>query len=163
MMTSRLEEQFGKVFGSKFAISFINGTATMYGAFEAHGIGPGDEVIVPPLTMSATTFAVLQCNATPVFADIDPDLFRSRRARSPRGTRRAARQSSPLRFMAFRRTWIRSWRSPLSIAYSCWRTVPNVSSAATRAVWSARSAMPRASASEYEAHHQWRGWHGHHR
>ena len=75
MMTSRLEEQFAKVFGSKFAISFINGTATMHALLEARGIGPGDEVIVPPLTMSATTLAVLQCNATPVFADVDPDTF----------------------------------------------------------------------------------------
>lgn len=75
MMTSRLEELFANVFGSRFAISFINGTATMHALLEARGIGPGDEVIVPPLTMSATTFAVLQCNATPVFADVDPDTF----------------------------------------------------------------------------------------
>lgn len=75
VMMRRLEETFGKRFGSKYAISFINGTATMHAALEAMGIGPGDEVIVPPLTMSATTFAVLQANATPVFADVDPHTF----------------------------------------------------------------------------------------
>jgi perosamine synthetase len=74
-MMRRLEETFGKRFGSKYAISFINGTATMHAALEARGIGPGDEVIVPPLTMSATTFAVLQANATPVFADVDERSF----------------------------------------------------------------------------------------
>jgi perosamine synthetase len=74
-MMRRLEETFGKRFGSKYAISFINGTATMHAALEARGIGPGDEVIVPPLTMSATTFAVLQANATPVFADVDERTF----------------------------------------------------------------------------------------
>lgn len=71
----RFEQAFAERFGCLFAISFINGTATMHAALEALGIGPGDEVVVPPLTMSATTFAVLQANATPVFADVDPATF----------------------------------------------------------------------------------------
>lgn len=71
----RLEEAFAKRFGATYAVSFVNGTATMHAALEAMGVGPGDEVIVPPLTMSATTFAVLQANATPVFADVDLDTF----------------------------------------------------------------------------------------
>lgn len=71
----RLEEAFASRFGSKYAVSFINGTATMHAALEAMGVGPGDEVIVPPLTMSATTFAVLQANATPVFADVNLETF----------------------------------------------------------------------------------------
>jgi perosamine synthetase len=75
LMTGRLEASFAKRFGSAYAISFVNGTATMHAALEAHGIRPGDEVIVPPLTMSATTFAVLQANATPVFADVDEATF----------------------------------------------------------------------------------------
>ena len=74
-MMRRLEELFSEKFGVKYAISFVNGTATMHAALEAMGIGIGDEVIVPPLTMSATTFAVLQANATPVFADVDPVTF----------------------------------------------------------------------------------------
>lgn len=75
VMTKRLEQQFATTFGSAYAISFVNGTATMHALLEAIGIAPGDEVIVPPLTMSATTFAVLQANATPVFADVDPETF----------------------------------------------------------------------------------------
>src|SRR4051812_28807057 len=75
VMTNRLEAAFAKRFGSTYGISFVNGTATMHAALEAHGIRPGDEVIVPPLTMSATTFAVLQANATPVFADVNDDTF----------------------------------------------------------------------------------------
>jgi perosamine synthetase len=74
-MMKRLEEAFARRFGTKYAISFVNGTATLHAALEAAGIGPGDEVIVPPLTMSSTTFAVLQANATPVFADVDPGTF----------------------------------------------------------------------------------------
>lgn len=71
----RLEQAFAKRYSSTYAISFVNGTATMHAALEAMGIGVGDEVIVPPLTMSATTFAVLQANATPVFADVDRMTF----------------------------------------------------------------------------------------
>ena len=74
-MMRRFEEAFANRFGMTYAISFVNGTATMHAALEAMGIGPGDEVIVPPLTMSATTFAVLQANATPVFSDVDRDSF----------------------------------------------------------------------------------------
>ena len=47
----------------------------MHAALEAFGVQPGDEVIVPPLTMSSTSFAVLQANATPIFADVDIDTF----------------------------------------------------------------------------------------
>ena len=75
MMTKPLEELFAKTFHSRFAIAFINGTATMHAALAAAGVGAGDEVIVPPLTMAATAFAVLHANAIPVFADIDPDTW----------------------------------------------------------------------------------------
>ncbi len=74
-MMRRLEQKFAEVYGVEYAIAFVNGTATMHAALEAAGVGPGDEVIVPPLTMSSTTFAVLQANATPVFADVDPRTF----------------------------------------------------------------------------------------
>jgi perosamine synthetase len=74
-MMRLLEKKFAKIFKSKHAISFVNGTATMHAALEAMGVGKNDEVIVPPLTMSSTAFAVLQANATPVFADIDLETF----------------------------------------------------------------------------------------
>jgi perosamine synthetase len=75
IMMNRFETAFSDKHDTEYGISFVNGTATMHAALEAMGIGEGDEVIVPPLTMAATTFAVLQANATPVFADIDPDTF----------------------------------------------------------------------------------------
>ena len=74
-MTKRLEQKFAEVFESKFAISFVNGTATMHAALAAAGIGAGDEVIVPPLTMASTSFAVLHAGAVPIFADIDPKTW----------------------------------------------------------------------------------------
>lgn len=74
-MVRRLEERFAELFGVKYAIAQVNGTATLHSALAAVGVGPGDEVIVPPLTMMSTCFAVLQCNAIPVFADVDPHTF----------------------------------------------------------------------------------------
>lgn len=75
VMTTRLEERFAKKFGVKFATSHINGTATLHSALYAAGVKPGDEVIVPPLTMASTSFAVLHQNAIPIFADIDEKTF----------------------------------------------------------------------------------------
>ena len=53
----------------------VNGTATLHTALAALGVGAGDEVIVPPLTMSSTAISVLQAGGIPVFADVDPDTF----------------------------------------------------------------------------------------
>lgn len=74
-MMQKLETSFAKMLGKEYAISFVNGTETMHAVLEALNIGIGDEVIVPPLTMSSTTFAVLQAGATPVFADVEEDSF----------------------------------------------------------------------------------------
>ena len=71
----RLERAFSSRYKNYNSISFINGTATMHAALEAAGIGEGDEVLVPPLTMASTTFSVLQCNATPIFTDVDEKTF----------------------------------------------------------------------------------------
>ena len=73
--TGRLEKAFAERFGVKFAVSFCNGTATLHAALAALGVGPGDEVIVPPLTMSSTSFAVLHAGAKPVYADVDRETF----------------------------------------------------------------------------------------
>lgn len=75
MMMTRMEKKFAEMFHARYAISHANGTATLHSAVAAAGVGAGDEVIVPPLTMSSTTFAVLQNNAVPVFADVDEKTF----------------------------------------------------------------------------------------
>ena len=72
---TRLEKAFAEKTGTKHAVAFVNGTATLHTALEAAGVGLGDEVIVPPLTMASTSMAVLQANALPVFADVDERTF----------------------------------------------------------------------------------------
>ena len=72
---TRLEKVFAEKYHIKHAVAMVNGTATLHMALEAAGVGPGDEVICPPLTMSSTSIAVLHANAVPVFADVDRDTF----------------------------------------------------------------------------------------
>jgi len=71
----KLEKLFAQKFNANFAISHANGTVTMHTALAALGILPGDEVIVPPLTMSSTSLAVLNNRSIPVFADVNRESF----------------------------------------------------------------------------------------
>ncbi len=74
-MIRKLEREWEKYFGVKYAVTVNSASSGLYAAVGALGIGPGDEVIVPPVTMCATVTAVLVYNAIPVFADIDEDIF----------------------------------------------------------------------------------------
>ena len=69
------EQEFKKKFKVPYAVSFNSGTTALHAAIVALGIGPGDEVIVPPYTMSASATAILANGAVPVFADIDEKTF----------------------------------------------------------------------------------------
>ncbi|MBM3251186.1 MAG: DegT/DnrJ/EryC1/StrS family aminotransferase [Candidatus Omnitrophica bacterium] len=71
----KFEELFGRKFNSKYAVSFNSATSGLHGALVAAGVGPGDEVIVPCYSMSATAAAVLMCYAAPIFVDVEPDMF----------------------------------------------------------------------------------------
>ncbi len=75
VFNNALEKKFAEVFKSKYAIGHVNGTATMHTALAALGVKPGDEVIVPPLTMSSTALSVLHNGSIPVFADVDKNTF----------------------------------------------------------------------------------------
>jgi perosamine synthetase len=74
-MLERFEAAFAERLGVRFAISHNSGSGTLLSSLLAAGVGPGDEVIVPSLTMAATAFVVVQCGAVPVFADCDTDTF----------------------------------------------------------------------------------------
>lgn len=69
------QEEFAKYQEAAFGLACANGTAAIEVVLKALGIGPGDEVIVPSYTYVGTATAVLQVNAIPVFADVDPDTY----------------------------------------------------------------------------------------
>lgn len=82
------EDAFSQYVGAKYAIALVNGTATLHTALVALGVQPGDKVAVPPLTMAATTMAVLQAGGVPVFVDVAPETWLMRDARRESGHRR---------------------------------------------------------------------------
>lgn len=73
--TRRFEECFARHCGVQHAVAVSSGTAALYLALLAHGIGPGDEVITTPFTFIATVNAILFTGANPVFVDIEPETF----------------------------------------------------------------------------------------
>jgi perosamine synthetase len=70
-----LEKEFAKKFGVKYAVAMNSGTSTLHAALEAAGIGPGDEVISPAITVIMDSTATIHANAIPVYADVDPKTF----------------------------------------------------------------------------------------
>ncbi|MSQ92713.1 MAG: DegT/DnrJ/EryC1/StrS family aminotransferase [Gammaproteobacteria bacterium] len=70
-----LEAAFKQHFGVRHAIAVNSATSGLHCATLAMGLNPGDEVVVPPYTMSATATAVVMAGAVPVFADIEPQTF----------------------------------------------------------------------------------------
>lgn len=71
----RLEKMWSDVFEVRHSISCNSATSALMMAVGAAGVGPGDEVIVSPYTMSATATSILIWGGVPVFADIEPDCF----------------------------------------------------------------------------------------
>ncbi len=69
------EEAFSGLVDGRSCVAVSSGTAALHLALLAHGIGGGDEVVVPSFTFAATANAVRLAGAEPVFADIDPSTF----------------------------------------------------------------------------------------
>ena len=69
------EAEFARQVGAAHAVAVANGTAALHCAMHALGVGPGDEVIVPPMTFAATANAVLYQGGMPVFADVEPNTL----------------------------------------------------------------------------------------
>lgn len=59
--------------GGTPVVAVSSGTAALHTAYAAAGIGPGDEVITPPITFVATQAAAAALGATIVFADVCED------------------------------------------------------------------------------------------
>ncbi|HLL34504.1 DegT/DnrJ/EryC1/StrS family aminotransferase [Streptomyces sp.] len=66
------EQEFAAYVGTRHAVALNSCTAALHLALLALGVGPGDEVIVPTITFTATAAAVVHTGATPVLADVEP-------------------------------------------------------------------------------------------
>jgi dTDP-4-amino-4,6-dideoxygalactose transaminase len=69
----KFEFDLQKFTGGVPVVSVSSGTAALHCAYIAAGIGPGDEVITPPLTFIATQATAAMCGAKIVFSDIQSD------------------------------------------------------------------------------------------
>jgi len=69
------EAAFASYQQTAHCVGTASGTAALFLALKALGIGRGDEVITSPHTFIATAEAILQAGAVPVFVDIDPVTF----------------------------------------------------------------------------------------
>jgi len=67
-----LEAEFAAFCESPYCVGLNSGTDALRFALMAAGVGPGDEVITVLHTFIATTEAISQAGAVPVFVDIDP-------------------------------------------------------------------------------------------
>lgn len=72
---NKFEEEFAAYCGTKYAVGVDSGLSALEISLRAFGIGPGDEVIVPAHTFTATAAAVTLAGATPVFVDVDPETW----------------------------------------------------------------------------------------
>ncbi|HEY4019189.1 MAG TPA: DegT/DnrJ/EryC1/StrS family aminotransferase [Pseudonocardiaceae bacterium] len=70
-----LEDAWAATVGVAHCAGVASGTAALHLALAALDVGPGDDVVVPAVSMNATALAVLSVGAQPVFADIDPVTF----------------------------------------------------------------------------------------
>lgn len=66
------EDEAARALGTAHAVAVSSGTAALHTALSASGIGPGDEVLVPALTVIMTVAPLRALGATPVFVDSDP-------------------------------------------------------------------------------------------
>jgi perosamine synthetase len=71
----KFEEKFSGYCGTKFGVATTSGTAALHLALLAIGIKEEDEVVIPDFTMAAVLFAVLYCQAKPVFVDVERDTW----------------------------------------------------------------------------------------
>lgn len=71
-IVDEFELALARTFGAAEAVVLNSGTAGLHAAMFVLGVGPGDEVIVPPMTFAASANVIVYQGGTPVFADVDP-------------------------------------------------------------------------------------------
>jgi len=73
-MVKKLEKEFARKIGAKYALCVSSGSAALKVALAALGVGPGDEVLVPAVTFLACVGTVVTSRAIPIFVEVDKSL-----------------------------------------------------------------------------------------
>ena len=71
--TKEFEAKFAEMMRAKYCVGVTSWTMGGFIALKALGVGPGDEVITTPMTFMATGNIIIECGATPVFVDVEPE------------------------------------------------------------------------------------------
>lgn len=69
------ERELADAFRVPYVVTVNSCTSALFLSLLVHGVGPGDEVIVPSLTWISTANAARHLGATPVFCDVDPNTM----------------------------------------------------------------------------------------
>lgn len=72
--TKRFEKELSAYYGASATLCLNSATAGLELMLRWFGVGPGDEVILPAYTYSATANVIVHCGAKPVFVDIRQDF-----------------------------------------------------------------------------------------
>lgn len=72
---AEFEKAWAAYCDSADAVVVTNGTAALHTAAAALELGPGDRVIVTPMTFAASVNCIVYLGAEPIFADVDPDTL----------------------------------------------------------------------------------------
>jgi len=70
-----LEAELAAFCGARHAVSCASGTDALVMVLMAKGVGPGDAVVCPSFTFTATAEVIVLVGATPVFADVEANSF----------------------------------------------------------------------------------------
>ena len=73
-MVKKLEKEFARKIGTRYALCVSSGSAALKVALAALGVGPGDEVLVPAITFLACVGTIVTSRAIPVFVEVDKSL-----------------------------------------------------------------------------------------
>ncbi|ROO51621.1 dTDP-4-amino-4,6-dideoxygalactose transaminase [Micromonospora sp. Llam0] len=71
--TEALERELAAQFGVRHAVAVASGTAALHTALAALDLGPGDDVLVPALSVVMSVAPVIHAGARPIFVDCTPD------------------------------------------------------------------------------------------
>ena len=73
--TKEFEEVVSNYVDSQYSVAMSNGTVTLHSILRSIGISKGDYVVVPSLTYISSVNVIYECQAIPIYCDVDPSTL----------------------------------------------------------------------------------------